>query len=116
VIGTRPDLAFTVSMLSTFNSNLNELHLSLVKQALRYVKATARMKLFYLFKSAPPTLIMYADASWANDPDTAKLFSGYILKLASSVISWSSKRQSTVVKLTCEAEYVSCLHVAGHLI
>jgi hypothetical protein len=87
VISIRLDLAFTVLMLSTFNSNLNELHLSLVKQVLRYVKAIDRMKLFYLFKLAPPTLIMYADTSWVNDLDIVKLFSGYILKLASSVIS-----------------------------
>jgi len=81
-----------VLILSTFNLNPNELYLLLVRQVLRYVKAIVRLKLFYLFKPARPTLIIYADISWANDLDIVKLFSGYILKIANSVISWSSKR------------------------
>ena len=116
VSGTRPDLAFTVSMLSTFNSNPSEEHLALAKQVLRYLKATINLSIHYSFKSAPLSLSMFADASWVNDPDTARSFNGYILKLADSVICWSSKRQSSVAKSTCEAEYMACSYAASHLI
>lgn len=37
---SRPDLAYTVSMLGTYNSNPSELHLRLAYQVLRYIRQT----------------------------------------------------------------------------
>jgi hypothetical protein len=52
-------------------------------------------------------LLGYADANWAGDVDTRRSISGNVFKVANGVISWSSKKQSTVAKSTTEAEYVA---------
>jgi hypothetical protein len=59
---------------------------------------------------------MYADASFNTDPDNAKSFSGYIMKVNGSTISWSLKRQSCVARLTCEAEYMAASRAASYLV
>jgi hypothetical protein len=47
VIGTRPDLAFTVSALSQFASKPTKTHMGALKQVLRYLKGTRSLKLTY---------------------------------------------------------------------
>jgi hypothetical protein len=59
---------------------------------------------------------MYADASFNSDPDKAKSFSGYTMKVNRSTISWSSKRQSCVARSTGEAEYMAASRAASHLV
>ena len=117
VTGTRWDLAFAISMLGTFNSRPNTLHMSLVKQVLRYLKATADQSLN--FRRATPSnlaLTMYADSSWCSDPDTSKSVNGYLLLLNNAPVNWSSKRQTCVALSTCDAEYMACAHAARHLV
>ena len=46
VIGTRPDLAHTVTVLSQFSSSPNQIYLQASKR-LRYLKGTMAWKLFY---------------------------------------------------------------------
>ena len=117
VIGTRPDLAFTVSMLGTFNSNPSEEHLTLAKQVLRYVQATKHYALVYRSDQlSSPLVKMFADASYATDPDTMRSISGFILQIDGATVCWSSKRQSCVAKSTCESEYMACSYAASHLI
>ena len=80
VIGTRPDLAFTVSMLSTFNSNPNDTHMRLAKGVLRYIKRPANTKRRYNKRLVGCVFIdMYSDASYGTDPDNCKSYSGYVM-------------------------------------
>lgn len=118
---TRPDLAFTVSMLATYNTNPGDDHLKIAQRVLRYVQATKHYRLHYLTRqnaasSAHLSMIQNCDASWGNDPDTFRSFGGYITCLEDAPISWSAKRQSCVAKSTCEAEYMACSYAASHLV
>jgi len=45
-----------------------------------------------------------------------RLTSGYIVFLFGEVVSWMSKRQSTVILSTIEVEYVTLTHVAKEVI
>lgn len=52
-------------------------------------------------------LVGWSDASWAQDTDTRKSVSGYVLNIAEGTVSWSSKKQTVVVTSSVEAEYIA---------
>ncbi|KAH4606440.1 hypothetical protein HBH82_108000 [Parastagonospora nodorum] len=125
-IVSRPDLSYTVSMLSSYNSNPSDLHLKIAYQTLRYIQDTRAVEL-NVRSPAPsdrsaartasiPRIVMFSDASFGSDPDNSKSFSGYLMKVGGSTVSWSSKRQSCVARSTCEAEYMAASHAASHLV
>ncbi|KAI1001633.1 Retrovirus-related Pol polyprotein from transposon [Podosphaera aphanis] len=106
VIGSRPDLAYTVTLLSQFSSCPNETHLRAAKRTLRYLAGTTNWDLLYPFESSK-TLQVFADASYADDPHTRRSTSGYVLRLGEATISWNSKQQRSVALSTTEAEYMA---------
>lgn len=103
MLGTRPDIAYAISVVSRYGSNPTDEHWKAVKRIFRYLKATLHMRL--TFQGPIQSLIGYTDSDWAGDKDTRRSTSGYVFSLGSAPISWSSKRQPTVALSTCEAEY-----------
>jgi hypothetical protein len=81
-----------------------DVHLTMLKRILRYVKGTPSLGV-QLRTITTPTLTVYSDADWAGCPDTRRSTSGFCVFLGSSLISWSSKRQTTVSRSSAEAEY-----------
>lgn len=104
MLGTRPDLAFSISVVSRFASNPTQAHWSAVKRIFRYLKQTIDMGL--VFSGAIQPLVGYTDSDWAGCAETRRSTSGYVFHLGSAAISWSSKRQPTVTLSSCEAEYI----------
>ena len=100
MLGTRPDIAFAVSVVSRYASNPTEAHWRAVKRIFRYLRSTITLELVYTGDFKP--LLGYSDADWAGDHDTRRSTSGYIFNIG----SWSSKRQPTVALSSCEAEYM----------
>eukprot|EP00253_Pinus_taeda_P008779 PITA_08779 len=47
----------------------------------------------------------YSDSDWAGNLDDRRSITGYAFSIGSGVISWCSKKQSTVALLSCEVEY-----------
>lgn len=100
-IVSQPDLAYPVSMLGSYNANPSESHLKLIRQALRYIRETYDSEIVIaipLSTDDGAEVTIYAEASFSADPDHAKSFSGYLLKVNGSTISWSSKQQSCVAR------------------
>ena len=104
MLGTRPDLAFAVSVVSRHASNLNSLHWQAVKRIFRYLKGSLQLQL--TFRGLLQVLFGFSDADWAGDHDTRRSTSGFVFNIGSGAISWSSKRQPTVALSSCEAEYM----------
>jgi hypothetical protein len=120
MVETRPDLAYTLSVLRRFAAALDTYHMALAKRALAYVKATINYRLHYKrgSGSATPTLTGYVDSDYANSDDR-KSTTGICFFIDDSLIYWCSKRQSIVVTSTTVAEYFAlyeattecvCLH------
>jgi hypothetical protein len=103
MLGTGPDIAFSVSVVSRYASNPTQVHMKAVKRIFRYLRGTIDLQLVY--KGPIDTLKGYSDADWAGDLDTRRSTSGYAFNVGSAVISWSAKRQATVALSSCEAEY-----------
>jgi hypothetical protein len=103
---TRPDIAFAVSTVSRFCSNYGTAHWVAVKRIMRYLKGTAHYRL--QLGGGPQVLLSgYCDADWAGDLDERKSTTGYAFYIGDGLVSWNSKRQTTVALSTAEAEYMA---------
>src|ERR1700744_4529407 len=81
MIGTRPDLAAAVSIISQFLANSMQEHHHALKQLLRYIKGTANYKLC-LGCDQDLRLISFSDANWRRDINTRRSTTEYIFNLS----------------------------------
>ena len=103
---TRPDIQFAVSLVSRYMNDPSILHLKAAKRILRYVKGTIGYGLHYSHVDKFE-LVGFSDSDWGSNLDDRKSTSGQCFSLGSGMITWSSKKQSTVALSSCEAEYIA---------
>lgn len=105
---TRPDISYTVSFLSQFNSNHTRTHWRLATRLLAYLKSTSKLGLNYI-KSQNPTfcLMGFADADWAGNSGDDKSYSGYCFTFDNNLIFWESKKQKLAAQSSTESEYIA---------
>jgi len=58
----------------------------------------------------------YCDVDWATYPLTQRSLSGYYVTIHGSLVSWKTKKQSTISKFSIEAEYHAMANVTSELI
>ena len=105
MVATRPDIAFTLSILSRFTAKPQRLHEAAFQRLLRYLKSLIRRGITYSIGD----LIGFTDADFGGLVviEGAYSTSGYIFKLVGGPISWSSKRQGEIATSTTHAKYIS---------
>ncbi|KAK2970503.1 hypothetical protein RJ640_013575 [Escallonia rubra] len=108
---TRPDIMYSVSLISRYMENPTELHLLAAKRIFRYLKGTIDFGLLYK-KGEKSYLMGFTDSDYAGDIDDRKSTSGYAFMLGSGAVSWSSKKQPIVTLSTTEAEFVAATSCA----
>ncbi|KAL7153130.1 hypothetical protein ABFS83_04G144600 [Erythranthe nasuta] len=104
---TRPDIAYFVSYLSRYMSNLGLPHWEALKWLLRYLKGSVKIGLLFSKCRTDSELCGYVDSNFANNRDSRKSSTSYVFTLNGSCVSWKSQLQSIVVLSTTEAEYVA---------
>ena len=92
---SRPDIMFATILCAHFQANPKESHLIAVKRIFRYLKHTPRLALWYHRDSAFD-LYGYTDSDYAGCNIDKKSTSGGCHFLGSRLISWSSKKQTSV--------------------
>eukprot|EP00253_Pinus_taeda_P006803 PITA_06803 len=104
--GTRPDIMHAVGIVGRFQENPKESHLQAVKRIFNYLQGTQNYGLWYP-RDTNLTLHAYTDADWARSVDDRKSTSGGAFFMGSRLVSWFSKKQSSIALSTAEAEYVA---------
>ncbi|KAJ3494947.1 hypothetical protein NLJ89_g10707 [Agrocybe chaxingu] len=105
-IGTRPDISYAIQQLSQFLDSYTYAHWNAAIQVVKYLKGTRSLAL-QLGGKGPIQLLGFTDSDWANCLDTRKSVGGYGFTLGSGLVSWMSKKQSTIATSTCQAEYMA---------
>src|SRR6266702_2529178 len=90
-VTTRPDIAYSARVLARFNSSPGLAHWQAAKHVLHYLKGTMDYKLVYKPSTSPEPFITYSDADHGGNMDNGKSTGGYVVKIGSGVVSWSSK-------------------------
>jgi hypothetical protein len=103
---TRLDICFAVNTLSQFLVEPRCVHLVAAKHVMRYLKGTIDYGLSY-DGDHDFTLSGYTDADWAGSVSDRKSTSGCCFSLGSAMISWQSRKQSSIALSTTEAEYIA---------
>lgn len=104
---TRPDLCAAVNYFSGFQSCFTERHYTYAKHILRYIQGSADLRLVYKHHKDASVLVGYSDADWGGDQNDRKSTSGYVFKVFGNVVSWASRKQSTISQSSTEAEYIA---------
>ena len=93
--GTRPDIMHVVGIVGRFQANPKETHLQAVKRIFKYLQGTQNYGLWYP-RDTDLTLHAYTDADWAGSMDDRKSTSGGAFFMGSRLVSWFSKKQSSI--------------------
>ena len=110
MVCTRPDIYFTVGMVSRYQSNPGPEHWTAVKHILKYLRRTKDYMLMYGGDELIP--IGYTDSDFISDKDLRKSTSGHVFTLGGGAMSWRSIKQKCIIDSTIEAEYVAACEAA----
>ena len=102
MLGTRPDIAYAVSMVSKYCINPNSDHWMAVKRIFRYLAGTGGLGITYGIRGGCEG---FCDSDWGGSEDWRST-SGYVFLLNGGAISWASRKQSVVALSSTEAEYM----------
>ncbi|RVW12031.1 Retrovirus-related Pol polyprotein from transposon RE2 [Vitis vinifera] len=101
---TRPDIGFSVSVVSQFMNNPTEKHMTAVIRILRYLKMTPGKGLFFQ-RTTKKEIEIFSDADWAGSVTDRRSTSGYCSFVWGNLVTWRSKKQSVVARSSAEAEF-----------
>jgi Reverse transcriptase (RNA-dependent DNA polymerase) len=108
LLNTRPDLAYSVGIVSRFMESSTTEHMAAVKHIMRYVKGTTGMGCCYKRMSEEEqSFIDFSNSDMAGDLDDRRSTTGVIYFLGDNPVSWFSKKQKVVALSSCEAEYIA---------
>ncbi|XP_040862146.1 secreted RxLR effector protein 161-like [Glycine max] len=106
---TRPDLNFSVGLISRFMQEPRQSHLLAAKRIMSYVQGTTNFRILFPKGEVDtgPELIGYSDSDWCRDKNDRKSIVGYIFFYGGAPVSWSSTKEPVVALSSCEAEYIA---------
>lgn len=107
MLGSRPDISFSVNYYSRFqDKNSNEVWSGL-KRLLRYIKETQNMSLEFKRRENMQPIICYVDSDWAGDSSDRKSVTGYIVQIFGNCVVWVTKKQNCIALSSTEAELIA---------
>jgi hypothetical protein len=106
---SRPDICYSVSVISKFMHDPRKPHLVAAKRIFRYIKGTVDFGLLFPIgrSSEACEFIGYSDSDWCGDLTDRRNTSGYVFMFNGAAISWCTKKQPVTALSSCEAEYIA---------
>lgn len=103
---SRPNIMFATILYACYQANPKESHILVVKRIFRYLKHTSNLGLWYP-RDSEFQLVGSIDSDHGGCDIDCKITSGRAQMLGNRLVSWSSKKQTSVACSIVEAEYVS---------
>jgi hypothetical protein len=102
----RPNIAYAVNRLVSYTTNPSLQHVGVLKHILRYLAGTKAYGIVYKALPEQPSFFFgYADVSYGN-ADNRRLISRYVFLARNGAITWSSRKQVSIMLSSTEAEYI----------
>ena len=116
-ISTRPDITHATNMVARHMGSPTQHNMTMVKRIFRYLSGHRSAGLTYIKGSQRDAVELtgYCDADWGGDKSDRKSTTGYCTLMNTNLISWQTKKQTTVAHSTAEAEYMAISDVAREL-
>ncbi|XP_074351643.1 secreted RxLR effector protein 161-like [Apium graveolens] len=111
---TRPDICFTVGMVSRYQSNPGHKYWSAIKIILKYLCKTNEYMLVYRSSDLLP--LGYTDSYFQTDRDKRKSTLGCVFTLRGGAVIWRSMKQKCIPDSSMEAEYMAASEAAKEAI
>ncbi|XP_019265012.1 PREDICTED: uncharacterized protein LOC109242633 [Nicotiana attenuata] len=111
---TRPDISYTVQVLSQFMNAPKQSHYDAALRVVKYIKNCLGQGLLMSSKQSRK-VSAFCDADWASCSVTKKSVTSFCMKPGDSMISWKSKKQRTVSRSSADVEYRSMASTMAEL-
>ncbi|XP_074369744.1 secreted RxLR effector protein 161-like [Apium graveolens] len=112
LVFTRPDIAYSVGVVSRFMERPTEMHLAAIKRIIRYVSGTFDLGLVYTKDEGNYLFSGYSDCDLAGNVDGRKSTGGMSFYLKENLITWVSQKQKCVALSSCESEFMAATTAA----
>jgi hypothetical protein len=116
MVGTRPDIAFAVGVVSRTLENPSPRDWNKVKRIMRYLRGSSTLGLTYKPNKEHNNLEVFTDADYAGDMKTALSTTGVVCMFAGAAITWFSQRQRGISLSTTQSEIVAASEGARELV
>jgi hypothetical protein len=103
---TQLDIQFAVCLCACFQASARSSHWQVVQRIFRYLKYTLKFGIWYS-SSSSLDLVGFFDADFVGCGTDQKNTFGPCHFLGSSLICWSSQRQTNIAQSTTEVKYVA---------
>jgi hypothetical protein len=112
---TRPDIQFAVGLCARFQPSPRSSHRTAVQRVFRYLKHSLEFGIWYSASSSLD-LVGFSDADFAGCGIDRKSTSGTCHFFGSSLVCWSSRKQSSDAQSTTEVEYVAAASCCSQIL